>query len=133
MRNLKDKRIRVFLKDPNKKSYLKIAKEVLVLMAVKKEIPFYYFKYLFRKKVTNYLDYISTGELNKIGSNKKLHNTDYCSIFENKLFFALFCEEASLKTPKLISYNLGYSFFFNQKIQIINNKESLNSFLEMVF
>ncbi len=126
-------RIKVFLKDPNKKSMLKMAKEVLVLMAVKKEIPYYYFKYLYRKKVTNYLDYISTGELNKIGNNKKLHKPEYYTIIENKLFFSLFCEQVSLKTPALISYNLGSSFFFNHAVHVINNKEELNRFFNMLF
>ena len=126
-------RIKVFIKDPNKKSFLKIIKEVFVLIKTKREIPFYYFKYLYRKDVKNYLDYLSTGEVNAIGTSKLLHKPAYKSILENKLFFALLCEKSPLTTPKLVSYNLGNIFYYNDTITQICSKSELVSFFENVF
>lgn len=112
MRNFEDiSRIKIFLKDPNKKSTFKMIKEVLVLIVKKREFPFYYFKYLYRKGITNYLDYMSTTEMNKVGNSKVLHKPEFNSLIGNKLFFTLFLENSSIKTPKLVSYNLGRFFF----------------------
>ncbi|MDA9069340.1 hypothetical protein N9K07_01140 [Arenitalea sp.] len=126
-------RIKVFIKDPNKKSFLKIIKEVFILVITKKEIPFYYFKYLYRKDVKNYLDYFSIGEANAIGSSHLLHKPEYKSLLENKLFFALLSEKSPLNTPKLISYNLGNTFYYNNTVKQIYNKSDLVSFFEQVF
>ena len=126
-------RIKVFIKDPNKKSFLKIIKEVFILVITKKEIPFYYFKYLYRKDVKNYLDYFSIGEANAIGSSQLLHKPEYKSLLENKLFFALLSEKSPLNTPKLISYNLGNTFYYNNTVKQIYNKSDLVSFFEQVF
>jgi hypothetical protein len=126
-------RIKVFIKDPNKKSFFKIIKEVFVLIITKKEIPFYYFKYLYRKDVKNYLDYLSAGELSAIGSSPLLHKPAYRSLLENKLFFALLSEKSPLNTPKLISYNLGNTFYHNNTIKQIYDKSELVSFFEHIF
>lgn len=134
MRNFNNiARIQVFIKDPNKKSFFNIIKEVFTLLKTKKEIPFYYFKYLYRKDVKNYLDYLSTGENNAIGNSKLLHNPAYRTILDNKLFFALLCEKSSLNTPKLVSYNIGNTFYYNNTIKQISNKSELISFFENVF
>jgi len=133
MRNFKNIRvIQVFIKDPNKKSFLKIIKEVFVLSITKKEIPFYYFKYLYGKDVKNYLDYLGTGETNTISNSPLLHKPEYRSLLENKLFFALLSEKSPLNTPKLISYNLGNTFYHNNTIKQIYNKSELVSFFEHV-
>lgn len=126
-------RIKVFIKDPEKKSFFKIIKEVFVLIKTKKEIPFYYFKYLYRKDVKNYLDFLSTGEVNAILASTLLHNPAYGSILDNKLFFTLLCEKSPLNTPKLVSYNLGNNFYYNNAIKQICNKRELVSFFENVF
>ncbi len=126
-------RIKVFIKDPNKKSFLKILEEVFVLIKTKKEIPLYYFKYLYRKEVKNYLDYLSTGQINAIGNSRLLHNPAYRSILDNKLFFSLLLEKSSLNTPKLVSYNLGNSFHYNNTSRQISDKADLVDFFGSVF
>lgn len=126
-------RIKVFIKDPNKKSFFKIIKEVFVLNKTKKEIPFYYFKYLYRKDVKNYLDYLSTREVSSIRNSTLLHKPAYKSILDNKLFFSLLSEKSPLNTPKLFSYNLGNTFYYNNTIKQIYNRSELVSFFEHVF
>lgn len=126
-------RIKVFIKDPNKKSFFKIIKEVFVLIKTKKEFPFYYFKYLYKKDVKNYLDYLSTGEVNAIGKSKQLHNPAYRSILDNKLFFALLSKKSPLNTPELFSYNMGNIFYYDNTIKQISTKSELINFFEHVF
>jgi uncharacterized glyoxalase superfamily protein PhnB len=126
-------RLMVFLKYPKKKNIFKMGYEVLTILVKKKEIPYYYFKYLYRKSVPNYLDYISFKEQKIIVSHPYLHNPEYYSLINNKLYFGIFSELTSIKTPKLISYNLGNSFFFkNEFIQIFNIDE-LIAFYQKVF
>ncbi len=126
-------RINVFIKDKNKKPFFKIIKEIFILLITKKEIPYYYFKFLYRKNVKNYLDYLSTKEVVAIGSSNALHKPEYKILFNNKLVFALFCEKASINSPKLISHNFGSYFCFENKNVKINTKKELVLFFENVF
>lgn len=133
MRFKKTRRLRVFVKYPNKKGFLKIVKEVVVLWIVKKEVPFYYFKHLYKKNVTNYLDFISTGEAAKIHKSQKLHKQEYTSILRNKLNFALYCERNGLESPNLVTHNFGQRFFFKNNNQEILKITDLIVFYRKVF
>ncbi len=126
-------RIKVFLKNPNKKNYFKIAKEVVVLWITKREVPMYYFKHLYKKDIKNYKDYVSTKEAARIHASKKLHKKEYTSILRNKLNFALFCERNGIRTPKLIAYNFGRSFFVGKSFSEIANRSDLINFYTEVF
>ncbi|GAA4890135.1 hypothetical protein GCM10023311_12900 [Flaviramulus aquimarinus] len=108
-------------------------KEVLILMVNKREIPYYYFKYLYRKEVTNYLDYLSLGEQRTMQFHKALHNPEYVTLINNKLYFHLLSEKTSIKTPKLLSYNFQSNFFYNNKIVQINSIEEFTRFFDNIF
>ncbi len=133
MRKFNDRRISIFLKDPDKKGVFQILREMVTLLFLKKEFPFYYFLFPYKRKVKNYKDYLSTGEKLKIFHSKSLHKPEFESLLENKLFFALFCENTSIKTPKLISYNLASTFFYNGTVTIVNSKDELIWFFRKVF
>ncbi|GGW38684.1 sugar-transfer associated ATP-grasp domain-containing protein [Arenibacter certesii] len=126
-------RIKVFLKNPNKKNYLKICKEVLVLWVTKKEVPMYYFKHLYKREIKNYKDYLGTKEAAEIREGKKLHQLEFTSILCNKLNFSLYCERSNIPTPKLIGHNLGNHFFSGSEMRKINNKTELIAFYEAIF
>ena len=126
-------RVKVFLRDPDKKSLLKIIKEFTVLAFHKKEIPFYYFKFLYKTQVTNYLDYIGLKEQQLITTDIRLHNPEYNSLINHKLFFGLFHEKSELNIPKQIGYNFASVFFFNNKTIHIKSKAELIGFFETVF
>ncbi len=126
-------RIKVFFKDSDKKSFLKICREILVLLATKKEVPMYYFKYLYKKDVTNYRDYLAPGEARRIHVSDKLHKSEYTSILNNKLNFAHYCERNAIKTPALIGHNFGGSFFSGNGIRDISNIGELIHFYTDVF
>ncbi len=97
---------------------------------VKKELPKVYIgKRLYRKEITNYLDYLSSKEIDKISNSKVLHKPIYAGILRNKLFFAYHLEYNKLPTPKLHGYNFGNNFVFNSnKVEIQSNIE-LEAFL----
>jgi len=111
-------RIKVFLKDPNKKSVLTILKEVLHLCVIKKEIPFYYFKHLYRKNIKNYKDYLGTKE---------------GKIIRNKLAFGNYFESVAIPTPKLLCFNNKNIFEFKDKVTSVNSKEDIVKFYKDVF
>ena len=123
-------RVKVFLRDPDKKSLLKIIKEFTVLAFHKKEIPFYYFKFLYKTQVTNYLDYIGLKEQQLITTDIRLHNPEYNSLINHKLFFGLFHEKSELNIPKQIGYNFASVFFLIIRPSILNRKLNFLVFLK---
>lgn len=126
-------RIKVFLKNPNKKNPLRICKEILVLWATKGELPIYYFKHLYKKEIKNYRDYLGTKEAARMHRSEKLHKQRYVSILGNKLIFALYCEKNQLNTPKLVGHNFGNNFFLDGKMKKIANKRALVNYYKMIF
>ncbi|WP_053990115.1 sugar-transfer associated ATP-grasp domain-containing protein [Mangrovimonas sp. TPBH4] len=130
---MKQNRLAVFLKDKNKKPPLKIIKECTVLLFQKKEIPFYYFKYLYRKNVDNYQDYIGTKEANRIKYKDTFHKEEYLTIISNKLNFSLFCKQNDLPVPALISYNFESHFFYKKQLYVVEKGKELLDFFKMVF
>lgn len=133
MLNLKKNRLLVFLQDKRKKNYFKIFKECIYLWISKKEIPFYYFKYLYREDITNYKDYLSTKECRRIQFYPDYHKDKYISIMADKLKFSIFCSENNLPVPKLISHNSNSHFFYDEDKFNINNIEDLIGFFNHVF
>lgn len=127
-------RIKVFLKDRDKKNYAQIAKEVLVIGWIKKELPLYYFgKFLYRTKKINYKEYLSQKEIAAITSSKNLHNAEYAGILRNKLAFSIFAERHGIQVPKLICYNLRNRFFYNNTLHLIADVDELIPFFRNVF
>ncbi len=126
-------RIKVFLKNPNKKNPLKIFKEILILWVTKGEFPIYYFKHLYKKEINNYRDYIGTKEANRSHDSRKLHKQQYISILADKLIFALYCEKNHLNTPKLVGHNFGANFFWEGKLKKVANKKALIKYYKMIF
>lgn len=126
-------RIKIFFKDPNKKNFLKICKEVFILLVTKKELPMYYFKHLYRKDVKNYKDYLGAKLVRRIKASARLHKQEYTSILNNKLNFSLYCERNEIPTPALIGHNFAESFFFKNSICKISNITELIDFYKGVF
>ena len=126
-------RIKVFLNDAQKKNILTICKEVLVLWSSKKEIPFYYFKHLYKKHVPNYRDFLSPGEVNRIKNSPRLHKSEYTSILHNKLSFALYCTKNGLPSPRLVSHNFDDYFFHGGNHYPVDRLSAATAFFSRVF
>ena len=107
--------------------------EASYLWVSKREIPFYYFKYQYRKSVTNFKDYLSTKEGMKIQKDNLLHKDELISIMANKLSFSLYCKKNELPIAKMVSYNLDSNFFFDGEVFKVKNSEDLFTFFNHVF
>ncbi|KAA1246446.1 sugar-transfer associated ATP-grasp domain-containing protein [Aquimarina sp. RZ0] len=129
-----NKRISVFIKDKNRKSLFRICKEAFIFWIVKKEKPYFYFgKFLYRKNILNYTDYLSNKEVHKITFSKNLHKYQFASLLRNKLSFAIYMEQNSFPVPKLISHNFKKQFYYKTKKYTINTSEELAQYIEMIF
>lgn len=126
-------RLLVFLKDKRKKPFIQMAKEFIHLLFLKKEIPFYYFKFCYRKGITNYKDYLSTGEALSIKQSKNFRKKEYDSLSVNKLFFSLFCKLYGFPIAELGGYNYNQSFYMNRKVYFVDSLEKLREYFEALF
>ncbi|WP_010522231.1 sugar-transfer associated ATP-grasp domain-containing protein [Aquimarina agarivorans] len=128
------KRLSVLINDNNRKSLFKIFKEAIIFGFTKKEFPYFYFgKFLYRKEITNYLDYLSSAQVDKITLSKTLHQFQFASLLRNKLAFAFFMEKHNVTTPKLLSYNFGNTFFSNSKFYKIESVNELEDYFKKMF
>jgi len=127
-------RYKVFLNDEDRKGIFQICKEAIHFGIVKNELPYFYFgKFLYRKHIKNYTDYLSSKEVDAITLSKKLHHFSYATLLRNKLAFAFFTEKNNLPVPSLIGYNLKNRFYFKSQVKLIKSKEELKSYFEEVF
>lgn len=128
------KRASVFLNDKNKKGFFLILKEAVLFWIVKKEFPYFYFgKFLYRKGIHNYKDYLSSKEVDTITLSKNFHQYQYTSLLRNKLAFANYIEQNNLPVPRLLSYNFGGKFYYNAMIHHMDTIEGLNKFFVLMF
>ena len=125
-------KFRLFLKDKRKKNTLKIIYEFITLCFIKREIPFYYFNYLYRKSVPNFKDYLSTKETRNVVYSKIHNNPDIVSIISNKLLFSIYSEKNNISVPKLVSYNLNNNFVYKNQVIKISNKNELHDFFNKI-
>ncbi|WP_108868377.1 sugar-transfer associated ATP-grasp domain-containing protein [Aquimarina aquimarini] len=131
---LLQKRFLVFFNDKNRKGIFQIMREAFVFWVVKQELPYFYFgKFLYRKNVTNYKDYLSSKEIDKVTLSKNLHHFQYASLLRNKLAFSYYMEHNNMPVPALLSHNLKNRFFFQSKENMVMNKEDLFMYFKNVF
>ncbi|NAS32247.1 hypothetical protein GTQ40_14780 [Flavobacteriaceae bacterium R38] len=130
LRNIKI-RILVFLNDKNKKSYLRIFKEVCSLILLKKEFPLYYFaKFLYRKEIVDYKSYLSQKEIRKIINHIQPEDNIIKNLVRNKLDFGYFLEEHNIDSPKIIGYNQKDKFQVKEQVFEINSEDDFSDFFE---
>ena len=125
----KQNRLLVLFRDPDKKNIFIMIKEVIQLYFKKKEIPYYYFKYLYKKEITNIFDFIGTKEADLIHFNPKLNTKEHRMIMNLKLSFAIYAEKYNLKTPKLFGHNYKHNFYYQGRQQSIKDFEGLRIYI----
>ncbi len=126
-------RIKVFLNYPSKKSLFKIIKELFILTLKKREIPFYYFKYLYRKNAVDYLDHLSLNEQKLLQYHRSLHNPDYLRVINNKLFFSVLNKRNLIETPLYVGHNFGVNFFYDNKMKKVTSYQDLIDVFKNIF
>lgn len=104
-----------------------------MLLFLKREIPFYYFKFLYRKGVNNYRDYLSTGETRRIKHSKNFQKEAFEALSKNKLFFYLYCQEYGIPTPRLGGYNFLNVFYLEGQSYFVQNHNELTAFFDALF
>lgn len=110
------KRIRVVLQDPDRKSYLTILKELCILWNLKREFPVHYFgKYLYRKEVKNYREYLSMEEYYRILDSPRLHDAKWIRILQDKQLFIEKMTEADIPTTHTLFYYKDKNFFHKEE------------------
>jgi hypothetical protein len=99
------KNFQVAYKDKERKSLIKISKEFLLASLKTKGIATYYFtSFLYKKNITNYLDYLCHKEWQYL--QRVICDSETFAIQGNKLFFQQYFENAKLPMPKLLAYNI---------------------------
>ncbi|WP_193747196.1 sugar-transfer associated ATP-grasp domain-containing protein [Algibacter lectus] len=111
-----------------------VLKECVLYGMDKKMLPTDYFrKYLYRKDVVNYKNYISLKEYYLITGSKKMVFPEISSILKNKLNFYNYCLNSKLPTPTLWSYNFRAHWFYKNEKEVINSKQDALAFFNRVF
>jgi len=127
-------RLRVFWDDPDKKPFPIVLKEFFGLWAVKKSFPIHYIgRFLYRKSYKNPYDYMDMKQYRSIIFSKRNNQEAYVHLLSNKFLFSLFCAKYQLPTPKMLSYTMNDSFFYNEDITSVKNLEELFECFTNVF
>jgi hypothetical protein len=125
--------VKEFVKDPDRKSILRILADFITLSVFHRGLPLYYFqRYLFKKGVINIKDYFSNDFLYyKI--KPFFNDTSVMYVLENKLYFDFFYSQFNIRLPEILMYNHKKMFVVNSNCIEINNAQDLKVQLENIF
>lgn len=120
------------LKDPERKSLLRICGEVIYLFFVYRRFPLHYFaRYLFKKDVKNIKDYIPADILEKIKPH--FNDKDIREVLENKLYFDFSYSQFDVSIPKVLMYNHKKLFVVDKKPIEVNDVREFKALLVNLF
>lgn len=123
-----------FLRDRNKKKWFQIIKEFMSLYLIEKKIPANYILcLLYRKNISNYKDYLSLNDSNRLLSWSYRQGDKHIVLTENKLLFEELLIKNNIPIPKIIFHNSKSKFTYQGNIIQIENRKDFFSFLEKVF
>jgi hypothetical protein len=123
---------KAFMKDPDRKSVLRITYELFVLLIKFREIPVHYFsRYIFKKETENFKDFVP----NKLAGKISIRINDHKSkeVLDNKLFFNLFYGQFDIAVPNILMYNHNDMFVIDHKAIEIKNSEVFTKILTDLF
>jgi len=123
--------IKVFIKDPDKKNMGRLVKELIRYAWIKKTLPSDYFrKFLYRKEVDNYLDYLSLKEYYSIIESKKIVFPEISALLHHKLSFKLLALKHHLPVSELLAYTLNHQLTLGHKTIPLSSPEQLYNLLK---
>jgi len=121
-----------FIKLKDRKPFWKILLECIHLLKIYRSIPKHYFKrYLYKKGVTNYSDYIPEQLYDRI--RNYFNEATARSILDNKVFLTLFYGQFDLKLPNTLMYNHHNLFIIGNKTIVINSPDEFYLLLSDIF
>ncbi len=122
-------KLRSFIKDGQKKNYLKIICEIIYLAIKRRDLPTYYFSnFLYRKDAKNVLNYISNKEARCI--LRQMHCPATYQVLDNKLFIQNHFSRLGIPMPRMIAYNYKCYWFREEKGLLI--RKEIRSFEEFI-
>ena len=96
----------LFLRDKHKKNWFQIIREFTTLYISQKRLPVNYItNLLYRKNVSNYNDYISLKENEKLISWSHSHAKEQIVLVENKFLFGELLVKNNIPTPQIFFHN----------------------------
>ncbi|WP_027339028.1 sugar-transfer associated ATP-grasp domain-containing protein [Halonatronum saccharophilum] len=123
-------KLKVFLKDKDKKSYPRMAYEITKIILNTKSLPRHYFSAcLYKNYISNYLDYISVNQYDKI--KRKLQNRNFKELLDNKLFFQYYFQD-KINVPKILAYNMESILFTNSETYSLNSNDQLKDLIKLL-
>ena len=121
------------LKDPERKSLIRITYEALSLLVIYKELPVHYFsRFLFKDSIKNVRDYLP----NKFLGEKFTHvfnDKIVKQVLDNKLFFDFYYRQFNIKLPEIFMYNIKQMFVSGNKKVIVNDVNEFTALLKGLF
>jgi hypothetical protein len=125
--------IKELVRDPERKSLVRMALEIAYLSARQRGFSRYYFsRYLFKKERTNILDYYPDRFFESI--KPKFNDKEAREVLENKLYFDFYYRQFNLNLPVILMYNHRRVFIkYNEKIEVNDLKtfrELLNTIMK---
>ena len=123
-----------FLRDKNKKNWFQIIKEFTILYISKKELPLYYISnLLYRKNVSNYKDYLSLKEQERLHLWSYSNAKEQIVLVKNKLLFEELLVKNNIPTAQIFFHNSKNRFTYKGDVFEIETKNDFFAFLEKVF
>jgi len=124
---------RIVYKDKERKALHRILKEFLIASFKSKSIATYYFtSFLYKKHITNYMDYISHKEWQFM--QRAICDSMTYVILGDKLYFHEYFDKFKIPMPRLLAYNIREKFFVSDDngwiSYEITSSESLSNLLK---
>lgn len=124
-------KIRYFFKDNDKKPFFKVVHEMTRCWANEGEFPMHYItRFLYKKGVDNYLDYMGDKKIGKIQTNPILHDRNLVQTLQNKVFFNYYFENTDIRLPRMLAYNYKNNFYIDKECFRIDSYEKFIEFIE---
>ena len=120
------------LKDPERKSILRMIFEFFYLFILYKELPSHYIgRFLFKKGTTNIKGYLPNRYAEKIVP--RFNDKRFREVLDNKLYFDLYYRQFNIKMPEILMYNHKNIFMIKSERTEVKNIGDFTGLLEMAF
>jgi Sugar-transfer associated ATP-grasp len=120
------------LRDPERKSILKIIGELIRLLVLYKEMPTHYFsRYLFKRKIVNVTQYLPNKFLYKLKA--KFNDALARELLEDKLLFDTYFRQFHIPVLGVVAHNQQNIFSFQGQEQAIDTAEVFTAWLKKLF
>jgi len=120
------------IKDPDRKSLIRIIYELFFLYCISRELPTHYFgRYLFKKNAINIRGFLPNRFAEKIVPF--FNDKKFKEVLDNKFYFDLFYRQFNIIMPEILMYNHKKVFFVGTDRYEVNSLNDFSRLLDVVF